>query len=94
MELKTAITSREVKTTVGGGSIQYPVTVPKGTLCKHLGTHWSVQDLSWLRKEETAKMAISLKIPKKDINPMYSIVYHDAYYRGITIDEKDLEDFK
>lgn len=74
MELKTARTSREVSTTVGGGSIQYPVTVPKGTWCRNLGGRWVVQSLGWL--------------------PKTSMAYHDANYRGITIDEADLEDIK
>lgn len=72
--MKTAVTSREVSTTVGGGAIQYPVTVPEGTLCKMVGNRWVVQSLGWLPKNSGA--------------------YHDAYYRGITINEADLEDIK
>lgn len=67
-------TSKEIKTTVGGGSIKYDVTVPKGVLCRNLGTHWVVDQLSWLDKNSGA--------------------YHDAFYRGITVNESDLEDAK
>lgn len=65
-----ARTKVEVKTDVGGGSFKYPVTVPTGTLCRNLGTHWVVQQLDWLSKSDGA--------------------YHDAFYRGIVINESDL----
>lgn len=51
---KLARTTEEVKTTVGQGGFQYEVTVPSGTLCSDLGTHWVVQDLRWLDKSSGA----------------------------------------
>lgn len=65
-------TNKEIKTTVGGGSIQYDVTVPKGTICRDLGGRWVVDQLAFLDKSSGA--------------------YHDAHYRGITVNEEDLED--
>lgn len=64
-------TAREVKSTVHG----YEFTVPAGTLCRKLSTHWVVEDLAWLAKKEGR----------------HSISFHDADHYGITVDETDLE---
>lgn len=68
---KLARTKVEVKTSVGGGSIKYDVTVPVGTMCRNLGGRWVVDQLSWLDKRSGA--------------------YHDAHYRGIAVNESDLD---
>lgn len=47
-------TAREVRTTVGGGRVQYPVTVPAGVRCVPLGNCWVVDDLSWLSPQDGA----------------------------------------
>lgn len=91
---KTGVTSKQIETTVGGGSFQYGVTVPEGTRCRFIQTHWVVADLSWLAKLERARMAKQLGIHVSRTGTGASIIYHDAHYRGITIDACDVTDVK
>lgn len=74
-------TNREIDTTVGGGAIQYPVRVPKGTPVLFLpdpsGGRWVV-DGNWDAIDGCERG---------------SIPRHDAIHYGITIAPKDVTQF-
>lgn len=83
-------TSREVKSSVNG----YEFTVPAGTLCRKLSTHWVVEDLTWLAKQEgerALQQVPSLKGRSVMELGCNSMSYHDADHYGITVSESDLE---
>ena len=87
---KTAKTKRQLDIQWGVGHFKHDLSIPAGTRCHFLSTHWVVGDLAWLHKAERARGAAQLGVPESRITQM-GIVGHDAEHYGITVDEQELE---